>query len=216
MKRSLLLAAVAALLGAPAVHAQNLLLNPEFDTSVANWTKPSPASAIEVSFDGSYDVDGDPASGAARLTSTQANAGGEGSAGPPIVQCVAVDPDTLYRLSGNALVPGAQTNGARPDMQLIWFSVSDCGACPVEDPVCFEDAGSTNQHTGVTDRWEALGLNVVSPVDAISANVLLRPRKVEAGGSVDALFDGLYLPEPDGAAAGLAALVALAALSGRR
>jgi len=51
---------------------------------------------------------------------------------------------------------------------------------------------------------------VVAPAGAKAANVILRPRKVEEGGSVAVLFDAVFLPEPGGTALGAAAIAALA------
>ena len=212
MKNLLLTMAAAALLGAPA-QAQNLLTNPDFDTDLSGW---GPGNAfIATSHEPNEDVDGDIInSGSARVNSSQESAGGSEQGGSGMIQCVNVDPNPIHDLRGWALVPSEETRNARPDLKIVWFTEADCASGFI-----LGNQPNSTQHSGTKDFWEELTLEATSPVDAASARVFCRPRKVEAGGDIDVLCDAISivsLPEPgDGALAG-AALLALGLLARRR
>ncbi len=213
MRNLLLTVAAAALLGAPA-QAQNLLTNPDFDTDVSGWSAGN--ASISISHEPNQDVDGDINSGSARVNSSQESAGSSERPGGAMIQCVNVDPSTIYDLRGWALVPAEETLNARPDLKIVWFTEADCDGGFIQG-----DQPSSTQHSGTKDAWEELTLEATSPEDAASANVFCRPRKIEPGrdNDIDVLCDAISimsLPEPgDGALAG-AALLALALLARRR
>jgi MYXO-CTERM domain-containing protein len=93
----------------------------------------------------------------------------------------------------------------------VFFQVADCAS-----DFIMQNNPESNQATGATDTWELLSTPIVAPATAVSVRVFARPRKQEAGGSVDVLFDAIELPEPGAAGLGLAALGALGALARRR
>jgi MYXO-CTERM domain-containing protein len=215
MQRTKILLAQTALflVAASPSQAQNLLANPDFDTDLSPWE--AGAATIGVSFDAVYDVNANDG-GSARVASGQTEAGGPGNAGSGMVQCVNVTPDTLYEISAFALIPASQDRTANPDVRLVWFEVADCAPCPPQNPICFIQGPATNQHSGATETFEELVGSGVAPSTALSANIVARPRKNEAGGTVNVVFDAFFLPEPDAPALALAAAATLALLRRRR
>jgi len=203
--RRLLLAAALGLVAAPVAQAQNLLGNPNFDTNLSGWSNGNPS--ITSAWD-SQDVLSDPASGSALVTSTQTEAG----AGSGLIQCVDIagsGTPRRFEISSFYLIPGNQVDTAAPDLSLVWFTSGGC--------VNFINGAQFNtaQGASTTDTWIQLQGSTDAPLDAQSVRVFLRPRIVEPGGSVDVLFDAVFLPEPDSAALGLAAFASLWALRRR-
>jgi len=207
MKRFALAAALLLLASAPA-RAQNLLSNPDFDMDTSGWGEGN--FSITLQWDGA-DVDMDPSSGSARVTSAQADAASPSAKGSGMVQCVPVTPDAEYLLSGYSRIPSGQSRTALPDLTVVFFQVADCAS-----DFIMQTNPESNPASGATDAWELLSTPIVAPANAVSVRVFARPRKQEAGGSVDVLFDAIELPEPGAAALGLAALGSLGALARRR
>jgi hypothetical protein len=164
---------------------------------------------VQVLFDPDFDVDASPTSGSAEVQSFQVDAAGPMAKGPSMIQCVAVAPDSEYYASAWAYTPSGQDRTALPDITVLFFEDASC-TTPVGDNV------ESNQGTADLDTWQFLELLATAPPTAGSARLFARPRKQEAGGEVDVLFDALFVPEPGGALSGLAAAGALAALAVRR
>ena len=207
--RRLLLAAALGLLATPVARGDNLLVNPNFDTDLSGWANGNPS--ITSVFD-PEDVLANPASGSARVTSTQADAGGGNAAGSGLIQCVDIagaGTPRRFEVSSFYLIPSNQADTATPDVSLVWFSSGACGT------FINGTQFNTAQGASTTDMWLQLQGVANAPLDAQSVRIFLRPRKVEAGGSVDVLFDAVFLPEPDAAALGLAAFAGLWALRQR-
>jgi hypothetical protein len=207
--KPILVAALIALAAGPAA-AGNLLVNPDFDTDTSGWS-PSNAnpSLVQVLFDPDFDVDFLASSGSAEVQSFQVDPAGPMAKGPSMIQCVPVTPDTEYYASGWAYTPSGQSRTALPDLTVLFFTDASC-TTPVGANV------ESNQGTVDVDTWQLLELLATAPPSAGSARLFARPRKQEAGGEVDVLFDALFLPEPGSGLSGLAAAGALSALAARR
>ena len=210
MKR-LLLAVALAVVAAPIVRADgNLIVNPNFDTDISSWANGN-INSITSAWD-SRDLLSDPASGSARVTSTQATAGGPDAGGSGLIQCVDIGGvGTLRRfaLSAFYFIPSGQATTAEPDLSVVWFQDPGCGSFLVGSQ------RNSDQGASSTDAWLQLQMGAQAPLTAQSVRVFLRPRKVEAGGSIDVLFDAVFLPEPDAAPLGLVAVAALGSLRRR-
>ena len=178
----------------------NLVVNGNFDTVIVPWI------SLNVNFSGAWDPEdsaGLSNSGSARVTSLQPTDDSQ-LAGSGILECVQVTGGD-YLVSAFYMIPTGQSHTALPDIVLAWFvdtACQDIGINPRQSLI--------PQGTSDPGEWRQLQGVVTAPSDALSANVILRPRKVEAGGSVAVLFDAVFLPEPGGTALGAAAIAALA------
>ena len=176
----------------------NLLVNGNFDTVIDPWVSLNP------NFSGvwdSMDSAGQQDSGSARVTSNQADDGSM-NPGSGILQCVQLSPGS-YHVSALYFIPSGQAHSADPDIAIPWFDTTNCTGVGIGQTL-------VPQVTPTTDSWLQLAADVVAPAGTKAANVILRPRKVEEGGSVAVLFDAVFLPEPGGTALGSAAIAALA------
>ena len=202
--KSLILASAIAFAAASTAGADaNLIINGNFDTDVVPWVKVNDNFAIVWD---PADSAGLQDSGSARVTSSQVDQGGTMNGGAGAQECIEVVPSANYAVSAAYFIPSGQDRTAEPDIGIAWFLDSQCltTALPPEQSLI-------PQGESTTDMWLPLGGDVVAPDDSHSANVILRPRKLEAGGSVDVLFDAVaFVPEPGAAALGASAVAALA------
>jgi len=202
--KSLILASAIAFAAASTAGADvNLIINGDFDTDVPPWVKVNDNFAIVWDAADSAGMQG---SGSARVTSSQVDQGGPMNGGAGAQECIEVVASAPYAVSALYFIPSGQDRTAAPDIGIAWFLDSNCQttALPPEQSLI-------PQGESTTDMWLSLSGDVVAPDDSHSANVILRPRKVEAGGSVDVLFDAVeFVPEPGAAALGATALAAVA------
>jgi hypothetical protein len=203
--KSLIVASALALAVASAARADgNLIVNGNFDTDLSSWTNGNHVASVFNQLDSA----GSPSSGSAEVTSTQVDASST-SAGSGIYQCVSVTPGN-YLVTALYFIPDGQDHTAAPDIGVAWFVDTQC-----------QDIGSGPQQSlldqgpSTTDTWLQLRGIVTAPSNAQSANVILRPRKVEAGGQVNVLFDAVFVPEPGSVALGVTAIAALAVVRRR-
>ncbi len=198
------------LLAAPAA-AQNLVVNGEFDENLAFWQILNPS--ITAGWD-ALDVDDDPISGSARVVSTQSMPGSE-LAGSGLLQCFSVAPGARLEMSAWAYVPSGQANNALPDLNATYFSDPSCGnfLCNNNTVPCGSALSPQVDTIGV---WTLTETIFDVPDNVQSVRLFLRPRKVEAGGSVAAHFDAVFVPEPGVGASLAAACLSMAALARRR
>lgn len=151
------------------VSASNLLLNPNFDFDLGDWTITSPLPP-EVTH-AWQDTDGVLTSGAAEI----ANLNGPGGV-YSFEQCVPVSPGQFYRTAGlirtASTTPGAPTASGAVD----FFTAADCVGAPSSVVVPGTVAGDT------AGLWRALGGLAQAPAGSISARVWL---VLDAGASPD-------------------------------
>jgi hypothetical protein len=163
-----------ALVVAPPGIAQNLVVNPEFDSSVVPWT--IGAQEFVVMARSPIDVDGSATSGSLSLESQTGWA----------YQCVPVTADTLYVLSGFVMPRSAGRSGTvNHGLELEWFSNSSCaGTSAFPLASLFAPAP--------LDVWTKLENVFASPSTAQSARVRLRNSSV-SGGFATANFDSISM-----------------------
>ncbi len=122
MNRLILALAAVALFAAPGMGAaQNLLVNPHFDTGLAGWQVLGPGS-----WDGTLDAGGGaPSSGSAKGVITQL-----GGVDAIVTQCVPLDIGATYHFGGKVFIPGGNTASGGAYFILIPFPQADCQGAP--------------------------------------------------------------------------------------
>lgn len=193
-------AALAAGMLAEPARAQNLLTNPDFDNALqlSGWTEQKTWSTD--------DFADDLASGSVEIDNTSA-----GNNTILMRQCVPAAPGESFDVSAEIRAASGQSAGAVHFAVVFWL-VADCLATSDFDAVGFVP-GPDAQETG---DWESVSLTgVVAPALTQSAEIQLLVAKTAAGGSLDAHFDHVFLPEPTLALAAAAALASLGALERR-
>ena len=161
------------------VVADNLVLNSGLDKDVFSW-RPEVQTAAEWSAD---DATGDAGSGSIEIHNQHQNA----SFGRGVEQCLPLVPipGTNYEYGGRAKIPAGQDRTG-------WAMV---GARFYDGPHC---SGGTvgsqpRRSTSVVGSWVELASPAeVVPEGALSVMFKALPSKVEAEGTLTALFDDLY------------------------
>ncbi len=179
MRRSAVLLLVASVIVVPAatvVSAQNLLVNPDFDTDVSGWAGLGVWDPV--------DAFGSPTSGSATWINTWAGGGAH-----YFLQCIEV-PIFFegFDLSAYTNIPSGQASTGESYLVVIFYSDPDC-----TDLI---DAHSTSSYTGL-DTWHLLTLSGWSPDGFGSVKIGLANHKDQAGDFQifhDAVFFG---PNPD-------------------
>lgn len=116
----LALTVVALLAAARMGAAQNLLVNPHFDTGLTGWEILGPAT-----WDGTLDAGGAPTSGSAKGVITQL-----GGIDAIVAQCVPLDIGATYHFGGKVFIPGGNTAEGGAFFILIPFPQADCQGPP--------------------------------------------------------------------------------------
>lgn len=158
-----LIAAVVAVIASAALPAaaQNLVVNPGFDSTTVPWTGPGVWDSM--------DVAGSPSSGSATYTNTSA-----GSAGFAFIQqCITVDPLIVgYRISAWTYVASGQTAPGYARIDAVWFT----------DPACTDYLEYDEIYpAGQLDVWEEAGGVVFRPYTAQSVKIQGINQKTAAG-----------------------------------
>jgi hypothetical protein len=122
MTTLILALAVVVLFARPSTGAaQNLLVNPHFDTGLTGWLVLGPAT-----WDSTLDADGAaPASGSAKGVTTQ-----PGGIDAIVAQCVPLTIGATYHFGGKVFIPGGNTASAGAFFILIPFPQADCQGPP--------------------------------------------------------------------------------------
>ena len=159
---SLLGGLLAILLGLAAspVQAENLVVNPGFDTGVNGWTVNNAA------WDGTHDAEGSAASGSARSFRFLA---GPNDCIDTISQCVTgLSGGARYDFGGKILIPTSlnQTTGGQGSIDVQWYS-DTCGSALLRT-----DFGPTVDSTANADVWTPSSTSgVTAPSGATSARL---------------------------------------------
>jgi hypothetical protein len=121
--------AMAVLLAAPAAPlvAQNLLINPDFDTGLDGWLVIGPAS-----WDPTLDAGGNPRSGSAKAVfDSPMVTGVDGVIG----QCVPLTVGATYHLGGKIFIPAGNTASGGAFYLMVPFPTADCSGPPPPGPI---------------------------------------------------------------------------------
>lgn len=156
---------------------QNLVLNPDFDTDVAEWT---PSYQATLGWD-PLDADGDLSSGSALVTCTADSPNDSNGA----YQCIAgLSGDVFYHFAADILTPSGQSETGHAHLLVQWYSEPDCtGQLGVFSTYGFP---STTADVWLTDHGVDL-----APSGTQTARLRLSVWKNEAGGTLDAHFDNV-------------------------
>jgi hypothetical protein len=114
---------------------------------------------------------------------------------------VTISPGIAYDFTAYARVASGQPAGN------VFVSVIFSTACDVDGFMLL-----STPFASATGDWEKLEVGGVAPADAHAAFVDLTVERTTPSGTLDASFDSIFLPEPEGALAAAAALFAFGAL----
>lgn len=168
---SFVVVSVITVLSSTGAFAQNLLVNPDFDTGVVDW------SGFLGVWD-SRDVIGSLTSGSATWTNTWVAGGAI-----YLWQCVELGPDfEAYDLAGYAFIPSGQPGAGSTNINLVFYSDSGCGTV-------ITGFGTAN-YSGL-DHWQLLTRTDWAPNGVVSARVGLINQKT-SGGDFQVLHDAIY------------------------
>jgi hypothetical protein len=107
-------------LAAPVALAQNLVVNPEFDTNVAFWTVPFPGATIVWN---PLDWNGNPSSGSALVTNETAFANGLAGA---VSTCLVVPVTGSYEYGAHIRIPSGQTTTGQAFVARAFYGFPGC------------------------------------------------------------------------------------------
>ncbi len=177
MRRAHVTAFVALLAFAGTSTAQNILVNPHFDSSVSGWSFTTPGT---FTWDSSLDASSSPTSGSARL----ANMSPVGYGTSFAAQCVAVTGGSKYDVSVQIRVPSGQVDTGYAMLLVGFLDGASCSGS-------FVGSLPTPHVTpATTDAWVLVqSVGQAAPATAVSAQAMLWINKVESTGSLVANFD---------------------------
>ncbi len=156
-------------LGAAPLAAQNLLINPGFDSNLAGWTVMSFSPQRS-----SNDANGSPNSGSARITV------GDGEGGNAMAQCVAVTGGASYDFSTKVRI---NESGLR--VATIFFTANaTCGA--------FDLGAFIVVAHGPAPSWFTTHMKVTAPPGAQLAHIRLDGLNSAGGGANFQHWDDVY------------------------
>jgi hypothetical protein len=182
--------------------AQNLLANPDFDTDTSGWT--ANVSWIQ-EFHDTEDLTEPSPSGSVRVVNTRETGGGNG-----LYQCVLAYGDALYDFSIWTRIPTGQSMTGEASLRLFWFGNETCDFA--------DDLGvDIFRITTPSESWAQISqLDFAVPTGVRSVRFDLGVHKDAPGGSFEAKFDAVYMPEPGLGHATAAGFVFLLGLHGGR
>lgn len=174
------LAAAALLVGrAPAASAQNLLINPDFDTGLGGWEV-----FVTTSWDGTQDAGGPFTPGTSGSAKEVLDAGIANGSYPALAQCVPLVLGATYNLGGKIII-SSQTAGTSAFFLFVPYPTADCSGPPPPGPVIQTPPVST---VGPWSDSAATFTNSFAHSGLFSAN--LSPT---FGGQVQANFDDTFV-----------------------
>lgn len=165
-------------LAASAVHAQNLLPNAGFNTSISGWT-PNYSGGLSLAWN-PLDAKGSSGSGSLQITNTSPI---DNNGYNVFGICVAVSAGLTYHEGASYYFPGGQLQSAFLAVSTQFYSSGDCSTgyiTTVSSPLLSPAANT----------WQRLDTQpVVAPPGATAAFALFASRKVGDGGSIVCYLD---------------------------
>ncbi len=158
--------------------AQNLLVNPNFDTSLNGWQT---IEGVTVSWDGTRDADGSPTSGSARAVWQGAVVTG---LVPVLSQCIEVTPGAPYVFGGKILIPSGQTTSGSAFFLALPYTSPGCSGTP--PPSAFVETPPVTAF----DRWIGTTATIVPFGPSVLVSAYMAPN---AGGRLQASYDDVIL-----------------------
>jgi hypothetical protein len=182
--RKLLLAtfALAIVIPAPIAWGQNLVVNPDFATDVADWFPDTKSTFVW----SSLDADADPASGSgivSNLSTTSNDASGASQCFDGIVG------EVFYLVATNILLPSAQSETGKAHLLVQWFSGPGCGS-----GLLWLDT-TPDIRSSTPDVWYSTCRYLQAPSGTQSARLRLSVWKNEDYGTLMAHFDNVVFEE---------------------
>lgn len=184
--KTLALVVLAALLAARSLEAdeapvealgatvQNLVTNGSFDGSTAGWNASGAASL-------SYStLDAGNAAGSGSIVVT--NAASSATQSENANQCVAIDAGKTYVFRSKVRIPSGQARTGWASGEIYWYPNATCSGSP-KSPAATVSVTALNSWTPVANS------TLSPPAASMSARVMLRGVKNEAGGQFLAHFD---------------------------
>jgi hypothetical protein len=171
---------------AASASAQNLLVNPHFDTGLDGWQVNS-GGMLTMSWDGTRDADGSPTSGSAKAVWQ-----GPAVTGiyPIVSQCVEVTPGAPYLFGGKIFIPSGQATPGSAFFIALPFGSPECSGPP--PPSAFVQTPNIT----TLDRWTESTATIIPFGPSVLVSAYMAPN---AGGSFQASYDDLILePSPPG------------------
>ena len=166
---------------APWSAAQNLLVNPDFDTDVAGWTTWGTDVSIVWNPEDAY---GSPASGSGEVINSYVGSASQLRA----FQCVSVVGGALHQLRGKVLIPSGQPTIQGGLLGIWWYAEESCQAW-------ISSAGSPLV-VWPEDVWIEIAAPLSeAPIAAQSARISLEVFQLAPGGTVSVLYDDLMFGE---------------------
>lgn len=165
---------------ASVASAQNLVLNPGFDTNTANWAVSGPGTMAW----SMVDANGIATSGSALLTNDSATP----SNGMTVIQCIPMPARYAFRFSGKVMVPsGANQSLSNPVRVDVRFATdSNC-------TVFLLSATTLTGNVSQFDTWTTFGpLIRVAPLGTVAVSVRGLLTKFPAGGTAIAHYDDFF------------------------
>jgi hypothetical protein len=173
--------ALTLLLGPTAsASAQNLPVNPNFDTSLDGWQTSSVPGTI-VSWDGTRDADGSPTSGSATGLWQAPTVTG---LIPVVSQCIEVTPGVAYTHGGKIFIPSGQPTSGSAFFLATVFPTHGCSGPPPPGPFIPTPAVTA------LDTWTESTATIVPFGPSLVLSAYMAPN---SGGSFQASFDNLIL-----------------------
>jgi hypothetical protein len=178
--------ALAALVSAPAVEAQNMVSNAGFDANFVGWIPGSSPAQLLPGWSPA-DAAGQPGSGSAVVDNVSPGI----NQGVTLEQCLPVVPGDRYRITGQVMIPSGGTQSLGNAARIGWWMTSDANCTTgIGGP---QSSGSP----GAFDTWTQVPpVSIQAPPGASALKVRLLVTKIPAGGSARAHFDNLsVIPE---------------------
>lgn len=169
------------LLAGGSAGAINVLNNPNFNIGTPGWTADA---SVTVAFS-TNDANASPTSGSASVTNSRAGA----SDGAGMQQCIGgVTTGSSYTYGGKIFYPSGQARTGPVVIGFRWMTGAGCTGSQMGGSPPDLSLNSPN------DAWATYtGGTVTVPAGAVSAVFIAYTSKVEAGGSLQGLFDDLYV-----------------------